>query len=45
MSLLLIYKLSNSVIQWIPRKLRARPMQHPATPALMTAEEERVNTI
>lgn len=24
----------------IPGKLRARPVQHPATPALTTAEEE-----
>lgn len=26
--------------QWIPGKLRARPVQHPATPALITAQEK-----
>jgi hypothetical protein len=30
----------RQVRSWIPGKLRARPVQHPATPALMTAKRE-----
>jgi len=33
-------KIMCYIRHWIPGKLKARPVQHPATPALITAKKE-----